>query len=67
MFNRKKLTDFMKKQGVSASELARRFGVTEGAIRHITTGLKQPSLAMTVDIAKWMGCTVDELCKKEDT
>ncbi|MBQ8399065.1 MAG: helix-turn-helix transcriptional regulator [Clostridia bacterium] len=66
MFDRKKLSDFMKKQELCASELARRLYVSEGAVRHILTGLKQPSLAMTVQLAEMMGCTVDELLVKEE-
>ena len=44
-----------------AYALAKKFCVSEGAIRHILVGYKQPSLIMTVDIARMMGCSVDEL------
>lgn len=65
MFKREKLQKYMKESGKGASALAREFGVTEGAIRHIVSGIKQPSLAMTVQLADMMGCSVDELCVKE--
>ena len=65
MFNRKKLKDYMKKQGITQSQMARDLAVSESAIRHIVTGLKQPSLAMTVVFAKMIGCTVDDLIIKE--
>ena len=65
MFNRKKFTSYLNENKVSYSELARKFGVSEGTIRHIAVGLKQPSLAMTCDIAELMGCNVDDLLEKE--
>lgn len=65
MFNRKKLKDHMKKQGITQSKMARDLFVSESAIRHIVTGLKQPSLAMTVEFAKMMGCSVDDLVIKD--
>ena len=66
MFDRNKLSDFMKEKEISASEMARRLYVSEGAVRHILTGLKQPSLAMTVQLAEMMGCSVDELLVREE-
>lgn len=61
MFDGKKLAKYMKEHGVSNVSLAKKFGVSEGAIRHILVGLKQPSFIMAVEIAKMMGCKVDEL------
>lgn len=65
MFNRKKLADYMKENGITNVALAKRFGVSEGAIRHILVGIKQPSLAMAHEIAQMIGCTVDELLESE--
>ena len=65
MFDREKLKQYMKDNGISAAELARQLGVSGGAIRHIMAGVKQPSLAMTVEFAKMMECSVDELCLKD--
>ena len=64
MFNRKKLKEYMKKQGITQSQMARELGVSESAVRHIATGLKQPSLAMTIEFAEMMGCAIDDLVIK---
>lgn len=54
----------MKLNGITNSALAKELNVSEGAIRHIVTGIKQPSLAMTCQFAEMMNCTVDELVIK---
>ena len=64
MFNGKKLEGYMKEKGITNVALAKQLGVSEGAVRHILVGIKQPSLAMAVELAKMMGCTVDELLKE---
>ena len=64
LFNREKLSKFMKLNGITNSALAKELNVSEGAIRHIVTGIKQPSLAMTCQFAEMMNCTVDELVIK---
>ena len=61
MFNGKKLSEYLKAQGISQSALAKRLGCSEGAVRHIIVGMKQPSLAMLTEIARMMGCKLDEL------
>lgn len=66
MFNREKLRCFLDEQRMTNTALANYLGVTEGMVRHILCGLKQPSLAMTVEIARLIGCTVDELVVKEE-
>ena len=66
MFNKKKLAAYLKDNGITQASLAKKFGVTEGTIRHIVVGLKQPSLAMTKDFADLMGCTVDDLVVDDD-
>ena len=63
MFNGKKLEVYMKEKGITNVALAKQLGVSEGAVRHILVGIKQPSLAMASELAKMMGCTVDELIK----
>lgn len=65
MFNGKKLSEYMRENGITGVSLAKELGVSEGAIRHIIVGLKQPSLLMTEELAKKIGCTVDELLIKE--
>ena len=64
MFNGKKLEGYMKEHGITNVALAKQLGVSEGAVRHILVGIKQPSLAMAVELAGMMGCTVDELLKE---
>ena len=66
MFNGKKLSDFMKEKGMTNVALAKQLGVSEGAVRHIIVGIKQPSLAMANELAHMMGCTVDELIVREE-
>ena len=66
MFNRQKLKKWMSETNMSASVIARTFGVTDSAIRNILYGLKQPSLSMTAQFAELMGCTVDDLIVSEE-
>lgn len=61
MFNGKKLGDYLKENGISQLALAKRLGCSEGAVRHIIVGIKQPSLAMLTEIAQMMGCKLDDL------
>ena len=61
MFNGKKLAEYMKENKITNVSLAKKVGVSEGAIRHILVGFKQPSFMMAVEIAKMMGCALDEL------
>lgn len=65
MFNGKKLSEYLKNNGISQSALARELGVTEGAVRHIIVGIKQPSLYMATELAKMMGCTIEDLLIEE--
>ena len=68
MFNGKKLSEYLKEHGMSQSALAKRLGCSEGAVRHIIVGMKQPSLAMLTEIARLMDCKLDDLViePKED-
>lgn len=66
MFNGKKLGDFLKENGITHAAMAKTLGVSEGAVRHVIVGIKQPSLAMATEFAKMMGCTVDELLIKTE-
>ena len=61
MFNGIKLAEFPKANGITNVALAKRLGVSEGAVRHIIVGIKQPSLAMACELSELMGCTLDEL------
>ncbi len=61
MFNGEKLKNYLKENGISQLAFAKKLGCSEGAVRHIIVGLKQPSLAMVTDIARVMGCRIDDL------
>ena len=61
MFDREKLKKYMQEHGITNVALAARLGITEGAVRHILVGIKQPSLYMASELARMMECTVDEL------
>lgn len=61
MFNGEKLKNYLKEQGISQLAFAKKLGCSEGAVRHIIIGMKQPSLAMVTDIARVMGCKIDDL------
>lgn len=66
MFNGKKLAEFMKEHEITNVALAKKLGVSEGAVRHIIVGIKQPSLYMAKELAKMMGCSIDELIEHEN-
>ena len=61
MFNGEKLKNYLKENGISQLAFAKKLGCSEGAVRHIIIGMKQPSLAMVTDIARVMGCKIDDL------
>lgn len=67
MFNGKKLEKYLRDNDITNVAFAKMLGVSEGAVRHIIVGIKQPSLGMAQEIAQIMGCTVDELIIKEET
>ncbi len=51
------------KLGMTQVELAQAVNVNKSMIGLIETGRKLPSLMLAVDIAKTLGCTVEEMCK----
>lgn len=66
MFNGKMLEKYLKENKITNVALAKTLGVSEGAVRHIIVGIKQPSLAMATELARMMGVTVDELLVKDE-
>lgn len=50
------------KKGLSQTELAQQIGVGQSMIGHIERGAKIPSLIVALDLAKALGCTVEEMC-----
>lgn len=65
MLNRELLRKKMEEKHLSQQALGEMVGVSQQMIAHILTGRKQPSLALAVDLAAALGCTVDELVVKE--
>ena len=61
MFKGEKLKEYLEENGISQNAFAKKLGCSEGAVRHIIIGIKQPSLAMVTDIARMMGCKIDDL------
>ena len=61
MFKGEKLKNYLKENGITQLAFAKRLGITEGTLRHIIVGIKQPSLAVVTDIARVMGRKIDEL------
>ena len=52
--------------GMTQVELARRVGVSQGAVWQWEKGLTQPSAARLRSLSRALGCTVDELLCEED-
>ena len=66
MLNRAVLKKKMEERGLTQAALGEAVGATQAFIGFILTGRKQPSLALAVDIARALGCTVDELIEHEE-
>ena len=65
MLNRAVLKKKMEEKGLTQAALGEAIGATQAFIGFILSGRKQPSLALAVDLAAALGCTVDELVVKE--
>lgn len=50
-----------KSKGVSQVELAEKIGVSQAMLCQIERGTKSLSLPLGVDIAKALGCTIDDI------
>ena len=53
------------KLSITQEELAKQVDITEGMLSQIERGVKVPSLRVSRDIAKILGCTIDELLEEE--
>lgn len=49
------------KKGVTAAEVARSLGLTQGAISQFENGIKYPSTGVLVALAKYYGASLDYL------
>lgn len=63
VFNTSKVKSLMKKNKLNQADLSRQFGVGEMFISKLMSGQKQPSLAMTKELADLLGVTIDEIVK----
>lgn len=52
-----------KNQGLTLAELAKAVKVSEPTLCMIERGTRIPSVLLAADLAKVLGCTVDELLK----
>lgn len=55
-----------EKRGITQAELADRLCVTQGAISQWETGKSFPRAELLPKLADILGCTVDELLRKEE-
>lgn len=65
MINVDKLKKLMVQNNVTNRELAVHVGLTESMMSYVTRGLREPSLAALIRIAKFLDTSVDELIVKE--
>lgn len=61
MFNTEKFRNYLQQNNITQSEMARMLRVSEGTVRHIVVGIKQPSFYMACQIADIMGETLDSM------
>ena len=61
----KNIRDERTKKGMTQAALSAKSGVKTSMLCQIEKGTKVPSLGTALDIAKALGCTVDELCREE--
>lgn len=52
--------------GLTQAYVAEQAGITQAMLCQIERGTKNPSLQVGMDIAALLGCTVDELLRKEE-
>lgn len=52
------------KKGLTQEELAQKLGIDQSMIVHIERGRRMPSLMTAIDIAKYLDCTMNDICKE---
>jgi transcriptional regulator with XRE-family HTH domain len=55
-----------KKAGVTQGELAEKLGVTQGAVSQWENGDTKPSVELLPKLASVLGCTIDDLFRKDE-
>lgn len=56
---------FREDRNLSQLQLAEQLGVNQAMISYIESGMKIPSLALTISLADAFGCTIDELVGRQ--
>lgn len=49
-------------EGLTQQELADKLAINQGTVAKIEKGLKVPSVALAMEMARVLGCSLDELC-----
>lgn len=63
MINR--IAEYRKRKGFSQKDLACEMNVTESAISLWESDSRKPKLDRAIELAKILGCTIDELFEEE--
>lgn len=58
-----KIKDFREKRNKTQTELAKDLGVSQQAIAMWETGTNKPRANKLIQLARILGCTIDELLK----
>lgn len=66
MFNGKKYRELMDQHGLSERDVANHIGYTPPMVHFLIAGTRKPSLEQAVMMAELVGCTVDELVRREE-
>ena len=52
------------KKGLTQEELAQKLGIDQSMIVQIESGRRMTSLMTAIDIAKYLDCTMNDICKE---
>ncbi len=55
-----------EKQGMNQTQLAKEVGVTQSAICQIEKGIRNPSLQVGSEIARALGCSMEDLLDERE-
>lgn len=55
-----------EKAGLSQEELAERCNISQVAVARAETGSKNPSLRVALEMAKALGCTIEDIWQIEE-
>ena len=60
-----RIAEYRKRKGFSQKDLADEMNVTESAISLWESDSRKPKLDRAIELAKILGCTIDELFEEE--